>query len=106
MHFLILLILVVPYFIPTIVAILRKKRNAAAIAALNFFLGWSVVGWVAALIWALAEDTPTVAITNTTVYPPAPVPTQVQAQPTFCQSCGGRLNSGARFCPSCGKAIP
>jgi hypothetical protein len=24
---------------------------------LNFFLGWTVVGWIMALIWALASNT-------------------------------------------------
>ena len=33
------------YFLPTIIGFLRNKRNKMAIFALNFFLGWSVVGW-------------------------------------------------------------
>ena len=44
------------YFLPTIIAISRHKRNAFAIGALNFFLGWTLIGWIAALIWALAHD--------------------------------------------------
>ena len=44
------------YFIPTMIAIARRKRNTLAIFALNLFLGWSVIGWVAALIWSLASD--------------------------------------------------
>jgi len=27
-----------------------------AIGALNLFLGWSLIGWVAALVWALTKD--------------------------------------------------
>ena len=41
----IVLVIISIYFIPLIVALANKKRNAAAIGALNFFLGWSVVGW-------------------------------------------------------------
>jgi hypothetical protein len=33
------------YFIPYILAKQNKKQNAGAIGALNFFLGWTLVGW-------------------------------------------------------------
>lgn len=42
------------YFLPTIVA--RGNKNFAAICALNVLLGWTFVGWVAALVWALKRD--------------------------------------------------
>lgn len=51
-----LIFVVIIYFLPTIIAIRRKKNNVAAITALNFFLGWLVVGWVVALVWALSVD--------------------------------------------------
>lgn len=44
------------YFIPTIIAVNRKKTNTGAIFALNLFLGWMLVGWVVALVWALSVD--------------------------------------------------
>lgn len=40
------------YFIPTILGILRRHHNVGAILLLNLFLGWTFVGWVAALVWA------------------------------------------------------
>jgi hypothetical protein len=46
------------YFLPTIVAFARSKRDLLAIFLLNFFLGWSVVGWVIALVWAVKTDPP------------------------------------------------
>ena len=45
------------YFLPTIVAILRDHRNAAAILILNLFLGWTFLGWVAALVWSATDAT-------------------------------------------------
>jgi hypothetical protein len=42
------------YFLPTIVG--RKKSNAGAIFALNFFLGFTLIGWVVSLVWALTND--------------------------------------------------
>jgi hypothetical protein len=42
------------YFLPTIVG--RNKRNANAIMMLNIFLGWTFIGWVIALVWAMTVD--------------------------------------------------
>ncbi|WP_395646841.1 superinfection immunity protein [Terricaulis sp.] len=39
------------FFIPTIVAIARG-RAALGIFLVNFFLGWTIIGWWVALIWA------------------------------------------------------
>jgi ABC-type transport system involved in cytochrome c biogenesis permease component len=41
------------YFTPSLVAAMRRHPNAVAIMALNFFLGWTVLGWVGALVWSL-----------------------------------------------------
>lgn len=46
-----ILIIVALYFVPTIAAYNTKGFNG--IAVLNLFLGWSVIGWIAALIWAV-----------------------------------------------------
>jgi hypothetical protein len=44
------------YFLPTVIAFYRNKANKIAIFVLNFLLGWSVVGWVVALVWALSRQ--------------------------------------------------
>jgi hypothetical protein len=44
------------YFAPSIVAVLRKKTNTAAIVVLNTLLGWSLIGWAIAMIWAVSAD--------------------------------------------------
>jgi hypothetical protein len=41
------------YFIPAMVG--HGKRNFPAILVLNIFLGWTVLGWIGALIWAMVE---------------------------------------------------
>ena len=43
------------YFIPNWVANARKHHNANAIFVTNLFLGWTFIGWVAALIWSFTE---------------------------------------------------
>ena len=52
--FIILVVLGFIYFITAIVG--RKKRNFGAIFALNLLLGWTLLGWVLALVWALTVD--------------------------------------------------
>lgn len=42
------------YFVPAYLG--RHKRNARSIAVVNLFLGWTFVGWVVALAWALMDD--------------------------------------------------
>lgn len=46
------------YFLPTILANANKKRNADAIFVLNLLLGWTFIGWVVALVWAVSTETP------------------------------------------------
>ena len=56
--FLIVMMLLL-YPLPSIIAVVRRKRNRAAIIALNLLLGWSLLGWVVALVWALLREEPT-----------------------------------------------
>ena len=46
------------YFLPAIIAFARSKHDAGSILVLNFFLGWTAIGWVIALVWALRQDVP------------------------------------------------
>ena len=47
------------YFLPAIIG--RRKRNARALLALNLLLGWTFLGWVGALIWALLRESASTA---------------------------------------------
>ncbi len=53
----ILMVTLIVYFFPAIIAKSRKHKNRSAIMALNFFLGWSGLGWIAALVWSLTANT-------------------------------------------------
>ena len=52
----------VMYFLPSIIAIVRSKRDIAGIVLLNLFLGWTMIGWVVALVWAVKTDVPVVVV--------------------------------------------
>ena len=57
MEFVVLLIFsLIFYFIPGIIG--NSKRNSGAIWVLNIFLGWTLIGWVIALVWACTTDPP------------------------------------------------
>ena len=49
------------YFLPSIIALARSKRDLLAIFLLNLFLGWSIIGWIVALVWAAKTDYPVTA---------------------------------------------
>jgi hypothetical protein len=47
------------YFLPAITAQMRGHHNTGAIFLTNLLLGWTALGWIAALIWsatAVAAD--------------------------------------------------
>jgi hypothetical protein len=46
------------YFVPLIVAALRRVRNLGSVAVVNFFLGWTLIGWVVALAMACRTKGP------------------------------------------------
>lgn len=43
------------YSIPTMVAVGRRHHNVGPIVTINFFLGWTLIGWVVALAMAVSE---------------------------------------------------
>jgi len=59
-HLIILLIVGIPllaiHFTPTIVSGAKKTKNFWWIFAVNFFFGWTIVGWIVALVWALRDE--------------------------------------------------
>lgn len=81
------------YFLPTIIG--RDKSDAGLIFVVNLLLGWTVVGWIVAFIWACAADT-------------RPVPVRlvpVGSSGRFCCQCGTLTATGAHFCSVCGRAF-
>ena len=46
------------YLLPDIVAFSRHHRQATAIFVLDLLLGWTFLGWIAALVWALTNSPP------------------------------------------------
>lgn len=63
---LVLLFVLAVYLIPTIIAFALGHASKWGIGVLNIVLGWSLVFWVVALIWALSNKGQN-QVTNVTV---------------------------------------
>ena len=82
------LALLAVYVVPAVIVIARRRTsNALWIILLNVFLGWTVFGWVAALLWSILDVRPPVVIQR-------------------CPSCKRGILATASKCRFCGSAIP
>lgn len=89
------------YFIPSVVAYYRNHTNLLGIFLMNLFLGWLLVGWVGALVWAVLAG-------------------QVGAKPTYQRANRGQFDFEEESapvvspvpatlgyaCPHCRSAVP
>jgi len=57
----VLVLILMLYFAPTIVASLRHHQ-AGSVFVLNLFLGWTLIGWVVALALAVGSSRPPVIV--------------------------------------------
>jgi len=72
MHtFMTILVAVLVYFLPALVAVYRKHLNAASIVLTDLLLGWTVLGWIVALIWAFTNNPATMATAPAVARKPA-----------------------------------
>lgn len=80
-----LIALTLLYFLPSIAA--YNKPKFLPIFLVNFFLGWTFIGWIVALVWALSTPAAT-APQVIVVHPPAG---------GYCCRCGQPMH-GAHVC--------
>ena len=69
-----LLVALMLYFLPWCLAKMRKHHNSLAIGLLNLLLGWTVIGWIVALVWAATAVQPQVSPSTPVPEPPQPWP--------------------------------
>lgn len=55
------------YFFPSIIG--WRKKNFGAIFVLNLLLGWTIIGWIVSLVWALTHDAKTTIVVQQTAAP-------------------------------------
>jgi hypothetical protein len=100
------------YFAPAWVAQSRGHRNRMAILVLNLLLGWSVLGWVVALVWAFLSQQ-AVAVVPAPAPPDAAVPWPSAAHRRVseerrrpCPHCAESILAAAVVCRFCGRDVP
>ena len=52
-HLIIFAVIIAIGFVPSIIAFARNHAQKWIVLALNIVLGWTGVGWVGALVWAI-----------------------------------------------------
>jgi hypothetical protein len=68
--FILIIVGIGAYFIPTIVAFSRKHPNAVAIFATNLLAGWTFIGWIVSLVWSLTNPQRSQTVVVTSGAPP------------------------------------
>lgn len=53
--FIIVVFLLYLYFLPTVLAFKRQTPNRMSVGVIDFFFGWTLLGWVVALAMALSN---------------------------------------------------
>jgi len=76
-EFIIIIIALAIYFLPSIIG--YNHRNANSICLLNLLLGWTVLGWIVAMIWAVSQDKHTFTIQNNS----NPIPSKTPIKSSF-----------------------
>ncbi len=95
------------YFLPSILASTRRHPNFAGVLLVNLFFGWTFLGWIGALVWALTAPPAGAPSHPLPPAPPSPPPPPPAAGPagTFCAECGARTGPSDSFCSSCGRKL-
>ncbi len=55
LEILLVVLIFIVYFLPTLIAFLRQHKNKLAIFLLNLLLGWTILGWVGSLVWSVTK---------------------------------------------------
>jgi hypothetical protein len=107
------------YFIPFFIAAGRRHRFSTAIGLINLLLGWTGIGWLAAIIWAVNRDVrepgddyapagSTYFMNEPRLNEPGVEPLageEEQGETKRCAFCAESIKAQARVCRFCGRDV-
>lgn len=83
------------YLLPSIIALTREHKNLLPIFLTNALLGWTFLGWVAALVWAFTNNEKQDSVFSSSHQPVAIKKT--------CPACAEKVMLAAKKCRFCGE---
>ena len=89
------------YLLPTLEALLKEHPNLPAIGLVNVLLGWSLLGWVVAEVWALKKPEPVAAV----AVAGAPTAFATPRETKTCPYCAEEILVAAVKCKHCGSEL-
>ena len=107
----------IAYFIPFFIASAREHRFSNAIGLINLLLGWTVIGWLAAIIWAVNRDVREQGGNSSPSEPPyylnepQLIERNIEHQPTEhfptkkCAFCAESIKAEALVCRYCSRDV-
>lgn len=86
-----LIVIILVYFLPAFIATMRHHHNSGAVFVLNLLLGWTVLGWIIALVWSCTASK---------------LDQQDDSDSAACPHCHERIKASAAVCRYCQREIP
>lgn len=95
------------YFIPSMVAASRNTSNKNSVFVINLFLGWTFIGWVVAMAMAVsqAETKKSGTVGQLDISNEKPRSTVVTTDIRQCPFCAEDIKKAAVVCKHCGRDV-